>query len=286
MAQEKDGPLTKFITLCKRQGVGFALEKSISHVGRALGLNSASKFLGRTSYNIRFEPIEFDSNHYYVPAYAKYRPAALAIRSGSYYEPKTHLLVELLLTETPGNLVHAGTFFGDMLPSFSRKCPRVVYAFEPVLENYVLAKLCLQKNKLKNVAIYNSALGESVGISSIVTHDKNLRHLGGASKIAGGEGQITTTITIDSLHIDNLSVIQLDVEGFELPALRGATSTILRNKPAILIEDNNKNCDSFLTSIEYVRVGSIPGINVWTHRQKAEAASHLLDRINAEGHGG
>ena len=64
-------------------------------------------------------------------------------------------------------MVHAGTFFGDMLPSLSAKCPATVFAFEPVLENYVLAKLTVSENNLGNVLLLNSALGSSYGISSI-----------------------------------------------------------------------------------------------------------------------
>lgn len=225
-----------------------------------------NNFTNSASFKIDFDLVSFKNNFYFVPAYAKHRPACQAILSGQYYEPDTHTLIDLIMQYQPGNMIHAGTFYGDMLPSFSSKCPKTIYAFEPVLENYVLAKLCVFKNNLRNIALFNSGLGDHIGISYIETQDVNLTHKGGASSISS-KGQATTITTIDSLSIDDLSVIQLDVEGYELPALKGATSTIKRNKPTILIEDNNNSCALFLNELGYVLVGKIPGLYIWFHHQ-------------------
>ena len=161
-------------------------------------------------------------------------------------------------------MIHAGTFFGDMLPSFSKKCPATVYAFEPVLENYVLAKLCVSANGLRNVALFNSALGGEIGIAYVATEDSSGLHKGGGSNLAP-VGQPTTVVTIDSLGIDDLSVIQLDVEGSELAALQGAEAAINKSRPAILIEDNRKNCSGFLRGLVYQSAGAIPGLEIWSH---------------------
>lgn len=50
-------------------------------------------------------------------------------------------------------------------------------------------------------------------------------------------GDDVDIITIDSLNIDP-DFIKLDIEGMELPALRGAIDTIARCKPAIMVEMN------------------------------------------------
>ena len=237
-------------------------------------------FLSHDCFSVDFELVKFESSSYFVPSYAKDRPACQAILRGEYYEPGTHFLIALLMAETPGNLIHAGTFFGDMLPSFSRKCPKIVYAFEPVLENYILARLCVQQNGIGNVALFNSGLGEITEIAYADTRDdNNSLHRGGASRIAEA-GQVTTITTIDSLSISDLSVIQLDVEGFELPALKGARSTIGRNRPTILIEDNKGECGPFLTSLDYVCIGAIPGLEVWCDDRKTAVVESFVARVN------
>jgi hypothetical protein len=85
--------------------------------------------------------------------------------SGRLYEPRTDKLVSRFLECRGGDLIHAGTFFGDMLPTFSRSCPGTVYAFEPVLENFILAKLCVDTNKLENVFLINAGLGDNLSIA-------------------------------------------------------------------------------------------------------------------------
>lgn len=51
-----------------------------------------------------------------------------------------------------------------------------------------------------------------------------------------GEGSIQA-LTIDSLNLDTLDFIMLDVEGAEFRALKGGLETIQRCRPIIQIED-------------------------------------------------
>jgi FkbM family methyltransferase len=93
------------------------------------------------------------------------------------------MFVEFIFSKYYGSMVHAGTFYGDMLPTFSSYVSSNVYAFEPVLENYVLAKICAAKNNLENVLLFNCGLGSSVENLRINTTEGNGQHAGGASKI-------------------------------------------------------------------------------------------------------
>lgn len=230
------------------------------------------------NFSIEFRCVPLLSDTYFVPEYAAHKPASVAILAGSFYEPATHALISELLQMRPGNLVHAGTFFGDMLPSFSRACSGTVYAFEPVLENYVLAKLCAQENDLDNVILQNAGLGSTVAVARIDTGDEDGAHQGGSSQISD-TGQFTTLVTIDSFHISDLSIIQLDVEGHELEALRGAVETIERNSPIVMIEDNLDNCAGFLKSIDYSHSGEIPGLSIWTSKEDKIDLQTILKRL-------
>jgi len=42
--------------------------------------------------------------------------------------------------------------------------------------------------------------------------------------------------TLDHFAIRNVGLIKIDTEGYEIPILRGATRTILLNKPRLVIE--------------------------------------------------
>lgn len=234
--------------------------------------------MSNDSYRVNFRRVQAGGEFYFVPAYAINRPACQAILSGHYYEPLTHRLIQDLLNARTGDLIHAGTFFGDMLPSFSHSCAGTVYAFEPVLENYVLAKLSIEENDLDNVLIFNAGLGSELSAIRIDTGGEMGAHYGGGSRIAEA-GQRTLMMTIDSLGLQSVSVLQLDVEGSELEALRGGVRTIKGSEPTILIEDNLGNCEPFLRSLSYVPVGSIPGLDLWATEASAVRIRNIVQDV-------
>ena len=49
----------------------------------------------------------------------------------------------------------------------------------------------------------------------------------------------TEQITLDSLELNNIDLIKIDIEGNELNVLKGALETIQRNKPIIEFEYNH-----------------------------------------------
>lgn len=227
------------------------------------------KFTTDSAFTIAFETKEFETAKYFIPQYARHRPACQAFLNNRYYEPQTHRLIRFLLKSYPGNVVHAGTFFGDMLPSFSRSCGSAgrVYAFEPLLENYILARLSVDANKLGNVALFNSALGDKVA-PCLMGRVRDNEHSGGASHVSSTGDVSSTVVTIDSLGLDQLSVLQLDVEGEELSALKGAVRTINAARPVILVEDNKRNCGPLMTDLNYLPVARIPGLQIWNAGEK------------------
>ncbi len=55
---------------------------------------------------------------------------------------------------------------------------------------------------------------------------------------------------LDDLNLQNISLIKIDVEGFELEALEGGKQTIIQNKPVILIEIWKHNKDKYFDWIQ------------------------------------
>ena len=93
---------------------------------------------------------------------------------------------------------------------------------------------CLEKNlePFNNVSLYNCAIGNEEGFVKLTeeTATQNTRVI--------QEKGDTKICTIDSLNLDNVDLIKIDVEGFEMEVLKGATETI-KNAQYIMIELNN-----------------------------------------------
>ncbi len=182
---------------------------------------------------------------YCVPLSANHRPAAERILSGGIWEPK---IIEFIMSRCgDGDIVHAGTFFGDFLPALSQSSAQGsrIWAFEPNPENYRCAFITTYINGLQNVELINAGLGERQGFLQMVTSDTDGTSLGGASRMvretdgSSTEGSITVeVVTVDEVIPSErkISIIQLDVEGFEKPALAGALKSIRRCKPILILE--------------------------------------------------
>jgi FkbM family methyltransferase len=176
---------------------------------------------------------------YAIPLSSSYRPAAQTVLRGDVWERDT---VELLRAHADRDVVHAGTYFGDFLPGVSAvmKPGRTVYAFEPNAENHACAEWTIVLNGLDNVRLQRAALGDANTTRQMQT-SWNGQALGGASRIADGEGP--GYAYINAVRLDDvlppgsdIGVLQLDVEGFEEPALAGALGTISRCRPMLILE--------------------------------------------------
>ncbi len=170
---------------------------------------------------------------YCVPRSAHHRPAAQAVLQAEVWERETLDF----LTGIPGNLLHAGTFFGDFLPALARsRSDAHVWAFEPNQENFRCAQVTVALNDLRNVLLAHGALDASAGEGRLRTTDGDGRALGGKSHLAG-DGEPVPLIAIDDvLDTAPVAAIQLDVEGNEQAALEGAIKTIREQRPILVLE--------------------------------------------------
>ncbi|WP_168694320.1 FkbM family methyltransferase [Sphingomonas flavalba] len=183
---------------------------------------------------------------YCIPAASPLRQCARVVAGGGVYEPRT---IDFLCRHAgAGDIVHAGAFFGDFLPAVARAlAPGArLWAFEPVHVNYVCAAITGQLNGLDNVVLTHAGLGDAPSEAQIATHDAIGQLLGelsyiqtGAPSHDVGAGEAIRIVRIDDIVPADrqVSVVQLDVEGFEEPALAGALATIRRCKPIILLEN-------------------------------------------------
>lgn len=174
---------------------------------------------------------------YCLPRSSLHRPACQAIMQGKVWEHET---IEFICKHADGDIVHAGTYFGDFLPALSKAAgDNLIWAFEPVQENFHCAAITVLLNDLQNVHLHHAALGSSETPLSFKTVDDKGKSLGGSSH-ASAAG----TTTVPQLVLDRVipsdrkvSVLQLDVEHFEGDVLRGARELVRRNRPIIILEN-------------------------------------------------
>ena len=181
---------------------------------------------------------------YCIPRTSIHRPCAQTILGGGVFEPPTVAALED--HGRRGDVVHAGTYFGDMLPAIARACgkTRLVWACEPNHDSFRCASMTVAINGLTNVRLHHGALGDRSGFATLVVSRQSGEPLGGGSRVVeGARADPSRSYQVPMLRIDDLvpaerpvSLIQLDVERHERQALTGALATIRRCLPAILVE--------------------------------------------------
>ncbi len=132
-----------------------------------------------------------------------------------------------------------------------------VYAFEPSPNAF---KVLAKRVAGYNVHLYPYALGsvdtvETMGFSQydfgVLMNENHDRRLG--AKLVD-----VVVHSLDSMNLQNVGVIKIDTEGYEIPILKGAKKTIHSNKPLLIIEVH-KGTGEALNSFE-AELGRIKGL--------------------------
>lgn len=113
---------------------------------------------------------------------------------------------------------HRGIWTNHLVDRFE-----YVIAFEPTDR----ADLITDKAK-----VYKLAVGDKIGLVKMRDGTQNT---GQTHVVQGDEVNI---ITIDSLELDGVDFIKIDVEGMEFEVITGSINTITKYSPAIMIEEN------------------------------------------------
>jgi len=132
-----------------------------------------------------------------------------------------------------GKILDIGANIGNHTLMFRKYFPELeIYAFEPLFYNYEL----LQKNvsKIHGVHTFKVALSNKSDILKI--SDYGVECNSGISSISD-TGESVVAITLDSLGLEGVSFMKIDVEGWERCVIEGARETIKSSKPKLWIED-------------------------------------------------
>jgi len=129
-----------------------------------------------------------------------------------------------------GTVVDAGAYIGDhtvFYADYVGPQGRVI-AFEPNIEAFQ----CLHHNvQGLQVTCHHAGLSSAASNAKVVKSAN-----GGASFLTEGNG--VPVIALDMLNLQELHFFKLDIEGWEMEALKGARATIARCRPVMLIEVN------------------------------------------------
>jgi FkbM family methyltransferase len=138
-----------------------------------------------------------------------------------------------------------------------------VHSFEPLFHDH------LRKNvPEKNIKIYPYAVGDKEKIEMMRV---GIYHSGGSNIVTNVDDITNLTevkvVTVDSFDIKDVDFIKIDVEDYEIYALKGAENTIAKYRPTILIElkkDNtyHEQILDFFEKLDYKReiVGEIDSV--------------------------
>lgn len=144
------------------------------------------------------------------------------------------------VTLRPGdNVIDAGANIGVFSLFAAQKVGMSgrVIAFEPIKEACALLSKNVASNSLSNITVAPLALGENAATVSFSKDEGLLGSSGLAEK--GGEREDVDQVTLDAYVTENdikrVDFIKADIEGMERFFLKGAETTIRRDKPRVAI---------------------------------------------------
>lgn len=174
-----------------------------------------------------------------------------------FWEPVTTLLVEELLAN--GNqAILAGSHVG-LMALYAKKAVTSqgsVHTFEPIKHLFEISKLNFALNQdLGKITITHAALGAEP--ATLTMTSQNLR-----SKVveAGSTDETTEEVVVTTIdtycqekNITSLDLVLLDVEGYELPALKGMQQLLSQKPPRDLIYEISFPSKSGLESAKAIQ---------------------------------
>jgi FkbM family methyltransferase len=130
---------------------------------------------------------------------------------------------------------HIGFYTMGLAPGFER-----VIAFEPSRFQYGWLRRNAALNAYDHVVCEHAALGDTpgTGMLNVLSYEGGLNSL--VPEVAGERtilDQYAVPVEVlDDRNLTDVDLLKIDVEGFEIPVLRGAARTIAASRPVILIE--------------------------------------------------
>jgi FkbM family methyltransferase len=145
----------------------------------------------------------------------------------------------LLLSQVKKNdvVVDVGANIGYYTLLMAQKAKRV-YAIEPDKEIFGILKKNIEENNLKNIVLINAAAGDKKGQIKYYKNEENF----GDGRVYGSKSDNFVGF-VSCLRLDDIlrneqiiSLIKIDVQGWESAVIEGANKIIERDSPTLFLE--------------------------------------------------
>jgi FkbM family methyltransferase len=129
--------------------------------------------------------------------------------------------------------VQAGAHVG-VFPINLSKIFEKVWTFEPLEDNrqYLIGNR--KAWSAENLSIIPSGLSHRAEMASI----RRITNNRGATQFKEDEDGTINLVDLDFLELKEVDLLWLDIEGYEIKALEGATNLLKENNPVIVLENN------------------------------------------------
>ena len=182
------------------------------------------------------------------------------------------------LVKNKGTVLQAGGNCGVYTLEYAQHYDNV-YTFEPDTTN--MTCLVLNTEQCNNIIKFQACLGDTHGMTAIQNpleimdigslHIKTKKELPENLLVVESKPNVPI-LKIDDIKFSGLDLIHLDIEGYELYALKGGMETIMKYKPVIVIEVcenghserfgySKEDMEDFLKSIGYKFIKTLESNN-------------------------
>jgi FkbM family methyltransferase len=160
---------------------------------------------------------------------------------------------------SPGDLV---IDIGANVGRYSLKMSKLVgqsgnvIAFEPNPRIFNILSSVLYNSGINNITLLNLGLSDMDGFFRLneswnIPKIKHIFNTNTDSNLLKENGSILT-IKLDNLNIQRkVSLIKIDIEGMELAACNGMINTLIKFRPKVIVENNDKSLIQFFDDLGY-----------------------------------
>lgn len=190
------------------------------------------------------------------------------------------------LCQSNFNVIDIGSNIGWVALNFAKRSSSgTIIGFEPDPFNYSVCTNNVTLNSFDNLQVLPYGLGESAATVKMEVRTPDNR---GGNRIApiDAVGSVNVEIkkldTVEEvLSLSKIHLMKLDVEGYELKVLRGASQILQKHKPILFIEiDNDNLSDHGDSANDVILFLSKIGYTSFVHAETDEVVTEQTDFTN------